>query len=123
MNKFLGVAGRVLLAQLFLVQVVILIYGFLNNPSGYQDYQAGLGQHGLPGIFAPLIILIQVLGGAFLLIGYKTKATAIFMAIYAVFIAFTLGLAPLQYLAVVGGLLTLANNPRTAFSVDGLRNR
>lgn len=123
MNKFLGVAGRVLLAQLFLVQVVILVYGFLNNPNGYQDYQVGLGQHGLPGVFAPLIILIQLLGGVFLLIGYKTKATAIFMAIYAVFIAFTLGLAPLQYLAVVGGLLTLANNPRTAFSVDGLRNQ
>jgi putative oxidoreductase len=121
MNKYLGVLGRLLLAQIFLVQVFILISGFFNSPTGYQDYQNGLGGHGLPGIFAPLIILIQLVGGLALLFGYKTKAAAIFMAIYAVFISFALGLSPLQYLAIAGGLLTLAANPATAYSVDGLK--
>jgi len=120
MSKYLGFLGRILLAQIFLLQVVILIYGFLNNPTGYEEYQAGLGSHGLPGIFAPLIILIQLLGGITLLIGYKTKAVAVFLAIYAVLISLALGLAPLQYLAIAGGLLALAANSKTLFSVDNL---
>ena len=123
MNKILGVVGRVLLAQIFLLQVIFLIYGFMNSPTGYQDYQAGLGHQGLPGVFAPLIILVQLVGGALLLVGYKTRAAALFMAIYAIFITFALASSPLQYLAIVGGLIILANNPRTAFSVDALGNK
>ena len=123
MNKIRGVVGRVLLAQIFLLQVILLIYGFMNSPTGYQDYQAGLGHQGLPGVFAPLIILVQLVGGALLLVGYKTRAAALFMAIYAIFITFTLASSPLQYLAIVGGLIILANNPRTAFSVDALGNK
>lgn len=121
MNKFLGVAGRILLAQIFLLQVGFLVYGFLNNPNGYAEYVAGLGSHGLPGVFAPLILLIQLLGGLALLLGYKTRIAALFLAVYALFIAFVLGLPPLQYLALVGGLLTLAANPVTAFSLDAAK--
>ena len=35
MIKYLGTLGRVLLAQLFLLQVIALIIGFFNNPTGY----------------------------------------------------------------------------------------
>ncbi len=118
MNKILSVLGRVFLAQLFLLQVIALIYSFFNNPNGYLDYQMALGQNGLPGIFAPLIILVQLVGGLALLLGYKTKNSAILMAAYSVFIALALGLSPFQYLAIVGGLLTLAANPVTAYSLD-----
>ncbi len=118
MNKAFSFLGRVLIAQLFLLQVIVLIYGFSNNPNGYVDYQNALGHQGLPGIFAPLIIFVQLVGGALLLLGYKTRATAIGMAIYAIFISLALGLSPFQYLAIVGGLLILANNPVTAFSLD-----
>jgi putative oxidoreductase len=121
MNKYLGTLGRVLLAQLFLLQVIALIIGFFNNPTGYLDYQNALGHQGLPGIFAPLIILVQLVGGSALLLGFKTKHAAIAMAIYAIFISFALGLSPFQYLAIVGGLLTLAANPATAFSLDNLK--
>ena len=118
MNKILSVLGRVFLAQLFLLQVSALIFSFFNNPNGYLDYQMALGQNGLPGIFAPLIILVQLVGGLALLLGYKTKNAAILMAAYSVFIALALGLSPFQYLAIVGGLLTLAANPVTAYSLD-----
>lgn len=121
MNKYLSVLGRVFLAQIFLLQVIALILGFFNNPNGYLDYQAALGHQGLPGVFAPLIILVQLVGGAALLLGYKTKTAAIGMSIYAVFISLALGLSPFQYLAIVGGLLTLAVNPTTAFSLDNLK--
>lgn len=118
MNKILSVLGRIFLAQIFLLQVIFLIYGFFNDPDGYVQYQAALGQNGLPGIFAPLIILVQLVGGLALLLGYKTKNAAIVMAIYSVFISLSLGLSPFQYLAIVGGLLTLVANPVTAFSLD-----
>ncbi|MFM1912113.1 MAG: hypothetical protein RJB18_1504 [Pseudomonadota bacterium] len=121
MIKYLGTLGRVLLAQLFLLQVIALIIGFFNNPTGYLDYQNALGHQGLPGIFAPLIILVQLVGGSALLLGFKTKPAAIAMAIYAIFISFALGLSPFQYLAIVGGLLTLAANPTTAISLDNLK--
>ena len=63
MNKYLSVLGRLLLAQIFLIQAVFLIINFVNTPNGYLEYQTALGQHGLPGIFAPLIILVQLVCG------------------------------------------------------------
>lgn len=121
MQKYIGVVARILLSQIFLVQVVALIMSFMNNPTGYQDYQAGLGSLGLPGIFAPLIILVNLVGGAALLLGYKTKAFALIMAIYAVILTFLLKLPVLQYLAIAGGLLLLHANPSTACSLDNLK--
>lgn len=118
MQKYLGTLGRLLLAQVFLVQVIILIVGFFNTPDGYQQYQAGLGSLGLPGIFAPLIILVQLVGGLALFLGLKTKFFALFMAIYAVIISYLLHLPVLQYLAIAGGLITLYVNSNTAFSLD-----
>ena len=122
MQKYLGTLGRVLLAQVFLLQVIILIVGFFNTPDGYQQYQAGLGSLGLPGIFAPLIILVQLVGGLALFLGFKTKFFALLMAIYAVIISFLLHLPVLQYLAIAGGLITLYVNSNTAFSLDN-RNK
>ncbi len=124
MNKYLAVLGRVLLAQIFLVQVIMLINSFMSNPTGYEQYQMGLANYGLPGIFAPLIILIQMVGGLALLLGYKTRIAAIVMAVYALFIMLAgLTPAPLQYLAIVGGLLVLAANAETAFSLDSCRKK
>lgn len=118
MQKFVPTLSRVLLSQIFLIQFVMLVYGFMNNPTGYQDYQVGLGMLGLPGIFAPLIILVNLVGGLALFLGYKTKVFAIVMAVWAVLIAFLLKLPPLQYLAIAGGLLLLSAHPVTALSLD-----
>lgn len=124
MEKYIGVLARILLAQIFLVAIIIQIMIIMNNPTGYQDFQIYLGQFGLPGIFAPLMILIQLIGGAALLLGYKTKPAAYVLAGYAVFIAFVMKLNEpiifMQYLAIAGGLLTLAVNNKTACSLDNL---
>jgi putative oxidoreductase len=118
MPHFLTALARILLAQIFLLQIIMLLYGFFTNPTGYQEYQMGLGSLGLPGIFAPLIILVNLVGGLALFLGYKTKFFALFMAIYAVIISFLLHLPVLQYLAIAGGLLMLYLHPVTAFSLD-----
>ena len=121
MQRYLTALARILLAQVFLLQVIMLIIGFFSAPDGYLQYQMSLGSLGLPGIFAPLIILIQLLGGLGLFLGFKTKFFALFMAIYAVIISFLLHLPVLQYLAIAGGLLMLYLNPNTACSIDNMK--
>jgi len=121
MQNYLSGLARILLAQVFLLQITMLMVGFFSNPDGYAQYQAGLGNLGLPGIFAPLIILIQLAGGLALLFGYKTKFYALVMAIYAIIISVLLHLPVLQYLAIAGGLLMLHLNPITAYSIDNLK--
>lgn len=125
MDKYLGVLARILLAHIFLVAIIIQIMIFMKNPTGYQDFQIYLGQHGLPGIFAPLMILIQLVAGAALFLGYETKLAAYVLAGYSVFIAFVMKFNEpiifMQYLAIAGGLLTLAINPKTACSLDNLK--
>ena len=121
MQPYLTTLSRILLAQVFLLQVAMLIIGFFSSPDGYAQYQAGLGSLGLPGIFAPLIILVQFVGGTALFLGYKTKFFALLLAVYAVIISFLLHLPVLQYLAIAGGLLMLYLNPITAYSIDNIK--
>ena len=120
MDKYIPVAARLLLAQLFVVATVIQLMVFMNNPSGYEQFRVQLGMLGLPGIFAPLMILVQLVGGVALLLGFKTRLFAFVMAAYSVFMAFALGMSVMQWLAVAGGLLALAALSPTACSLDNL---
>ncbi len=124
MNQYLAALARILLSQIFLVSIIIQLSIILNTPSGYEQYQMYLGQYGLPGIFVPLMVLIQLVAGAALFLGFKTKTAAYVLSAYALFIAFALKLHEpiqfMQYLAISGGMLTLALNPTTACSIDKL---
>lgn len=112
MDKVIAVAARVLLAQIFLIATIIQVMMITGHPDGYTAYQMYLGQYGLPGIFAPLTLLIQLLGSSALLLGYKTKVAAYVLAGYALFVAFVMKLNEpivlLQYLAITGGMLAMA---------------
>ena len=131
MNTFLNVAARILLAQVYLiVGLYAHVYQSLNNPAFYQNFQQYLGSFGLPGIFAPLMILIEIVGAVLLLIGFKTRFAAWLLALYSIFIALMFHnnfanpqelLSCLQYLAVAGGMLAIAANPASAWSIDGLK--
>ena len=120
MDKYIPVAARLLLAQLFVVATVIQLMVFMNHPDGYEQFRVQLGMLGLPGIFAPLMILVQLVGGVALLLGFKTRLFAFVMAAYAVFMVFALGMNVMQWLAVAGGLLALAALSPTACSLDNL---
>ena len=87
-----------------------------------------LGARGLPGIFAPISILIQLIIGLSLILGHKIKITAYILSGYSfiwaiIYFISALGGQPLllmslQYLAITGGLLHLASNPDTGMSLD-----
>lgn len=122
MQKYQTAAARMLLALVFLGPVILRLTTIMNNPNGYVDYQISLGQVGLPTLFAPLLILLQLLGGLCLLVGYKTRLVAYILAGLSIFMGIVLGRFDFQsmfiYFGIAGGLLLLAAHPQTACSLD-----
>ena len=127
MDKITALIARVLLAQLFLIATLIQISVITGHPDGYTAYQVYLGQYGLPGLFAPLTLLIQLLGSTALLLGFKTKFAAYTLAFYALFVAFVMKINEpivfMQYLAIAGGMLLIAIHGAGAFSIDGYQKK
>lgn len=125
MNHYLAAVSRIFLGTIFLGPVIIRLSSIVNQPDGYVAYQALLGHLGLPGIFAPVIIFIQLVGGAALVLGYGTRFVAFFLAAFALFLAFVLGRMQPEvmflYMGIAGGLVMLALNPQTSFSLDNLK--
>lgn len=130
MEKFTPVIARLLLAQLYLIVGWYRhVYLFATTPGGYDQFQMSLGQFGLPGVFAPLMILVEVVAATLLLLGWKARGAAGVLAVYSVFIAFVfyrdfanplVFVTFLQYLAIAGGLLFVVVHGAGACSVDNL---
>ena len=127
MQKYQTAAARILLALVFLGLVLLRLSAIMSSPDGYLQYQMTLGQFGLPGVFAPLLILVQIVAGACLLVGFKTQLFARVLAVLALFLAFVLGRAIPEvfflYLGIAGGMLLLGAYPQTACSVDNLSKK
>ena len=128
MTKYIEVFARILLAQIFLIAVLITLSQITSNPDGYQAYTGYLAAHGLVGLFAPLTIFIQLVFGLGLLLGFKTKVCAYVLTVYAIFIALFMKLQEvngliltLQYLAIAGGLIMVALHDKMACSLDNLK--
>lgn len=127
MQRYLPAFARILLAQIFVIALFITISHINSHPDGYKAYTDYYATHGLPAVFAPLTILIQLVFGLGLLFGYKTKICAYVLAVYAVFIALFMKLQEpggliltLQYLAIAGGLIMVGMNNKMACSLDNL---
>tara|TARA_B110000967_G_C18847093_1_gene542580 strand:+ start:752 stop:1147 length:396 start_codon:yes stop_codon:yes gene_type:complete len=128
MEKFISVIARVFLAMLFFISIVFIIKNIMSVENGYNIYQDAMGSRGLPGIFAPISILIQFVFGLTLIIGYKVKVSAYVLAVYSILWALIYFgsmnlLGSLQYLAIAGGLLHLGSHPNTCFSLDNLLSK
>ncbi len=125
MQSYQTTIARVLLALVFLGLVLLRLSSITSNPDGYLQYQMTLGQFGLPGIFAPLLILVQLVGGVALLVGFKTKIAARVMMVLALFLAVVLGrMFPevfFLYLGIAGGMLLLSTYPQSALSLDNIK--
>ncbi|MFD1122369.1 DoxX family protein [Methylophilus flavus] len=115
-------AARVLLALVFFGIVILKLIAITSVPEGYLQYQSMLGQLGLPAVFAPLLILIQLVFGLALLIGFKTRISARVLGVLAVFMAIVLSQASLDaffvYLGIAGGMWLLSLYPQTGYSLD-----
>jgi putative oxidoreductase len=128
----LTLAGRLLLALLFLPAGLMKIGGF----AGTAGYIASKGLP-MPALGAVIAIVVEVLGGLALLAGFGTRVAALVLAVFTVaatviFHAYWALPAEAQMvqqlmffknLAVVGGLLMLAAHGAGGWSLDAKRQR
>src|SRR5450759_3281398 len=109
MDKFLIIAARLLVAQLFIISGISKIAAF----GGTEGYFASAGLP-MSGVLVPLVILIELGGGLALLFGFKTRWVATVLALFTVASALiahrNLGdqaqmINFMKNLAIAGGLL------------------
>jgi len=124
MEKYTNLAGRILLAQLFLLAGLSKITGY----AGTQGYMEAMG---VPGALLPLVIALEVGGAVALILGWQTRLTALALAGFSVAAAviFHANLGDqmqmilfMKNFAIAGGLLVVASqNPAHSLSLDGRR--
>ena len=123
MSSFLNIAGRLLLAQLFVLSGISKI-------TGYAVTKGHLAAKGLPAELLPLVILLEVGGGLALVIGFQTRWVALALAIFSVAAAFIYHFVPnepgqmvhfMKNLSIAGGLLIVAQTGATGLAVDSRR--
>lgn len=120
MDKYINLAGRILLAHIFLLAGI-------NKISGFAGTQAYMDSMGVPGMLLPLVILLEIGGGLALILGWQTKwaayALAGFTIVAALIFHSNLGdqmqmIMFMKNLSIAGGLLILAVNGAGAFSLS-----
>jgi len=114
-------AGRVLLALLFLVSGVGKI-GAYAATAGYMEAV------GVPGALLPLVIATEVLGGLAVIAGWQTRITALLLAGFTLLSAllfhnnFADQVQAIMFsknVSIAGGFLLLAANGAGPLSIDG----
>ena len=112
--------GRTLLALMFLL-------AGLNKISGYAGTQGYMESMGVPGALLPLVILLEVVGGLTLMLGWHTRITAFLLAGFTIVATLifhsnlgdqTQMLFFLKNLAIAGGLLLVALHGAGPWSID-----
>ena len=125
-QSVLPLVGRILLAVLFLLSGL----SKLGNPAGTQGYIASVGLP-LPLLGFIISAVVEIGGGALLLVGYRTRLAATILAIFtvatAVFFHHAFGdqnqmIHFMKNLAITGGLLQVVAFGAGAFSLDNRRS-
>ena len=126
----LNLAGRVLLAALFLPAGISKLTGF----EGTVGYIASVGLP-LPAVGAVLALVVEIVGSVALIAGFGTRIAALVLALFTLVAsfffhaywavpadqAFVQQLLFFKNVAVVGGLLALAANGAGGWSLDARR--
>lgn len=129
-NNALNLAGRVLLAALFLPAGIGKLTGF----AGTVGYIASVGLP-LPAVGAVLALVVEIVGAIALIAGFGTRIAALVLAAFTLVAsfffhafwavpadqAFLVQLLFFKNVAVVGGLLALAANGAGGWSLDARR--
>jgi len=120
LNPLFALAGRVLLAIMF----VVAGYGKIG---GFEDTQGQMESMGVPGMLLPLVIILELGGGLAIIAGWQTRIVAILLAGFCLLAAFIFHLdfadrmqsiMFMKNLAVAGGFLMLAACGPGALALD-----
>ena len=126
-ERYAPLLGRLLIAQLFLVSGFNKITGF----SGTADFMAGAGMP-MAAVLLVGAIVLEILGGASVLLGYRAKLGALALIVFTVPAtlifhnywalegaeAYTQMLMFTKNVAIVGGLLVIAGLGSGPLSLD-----
>jgi len=126
----LNLIGRLAVVALFLPAGLSKLNGFAGTVGYIQS--AGLPA---PTAAAVLALVVEIVGGLALLVGYQTRIAAFVLAIFTFFASiffhaywaapvdqtFVVQLLFFKNVAVIGGLLVLAASGAGKFSIDGLK--
>jgi putative oxidoreductase len=121
-DRYVMLFGRIFVASIFLVGALAKIVAFSTTTAEMRDF-------GLPSteFFAVAAIAVELLGGALLVTGYKTRPTAGALVGYVVFVTAVIHhdiSVPLNLvfavsnIGLLGGLLLLAGRGAESPSVD-----
>jgi len=116
-NAYLPTIGRVLLGVLFLVAGLGKVAGGVEGFAGY------MASGGLPGFLAWPVVLFEIIAGAFIIVGYQTRYTALALAVFC-FVSGVMyhGMADmsglLKNIALTGAFLRLYVSGAGAHAVD-----
>lgn len=121
MERYTNLAGRILLAHIFLLAGLNKIGG------GYAGTQAYMESVGVPGMLLPLVIALEIGGALALIVGWQTRLAAWALALFSIVAAilfhanFSDQIQMIMFMknfAIAGGLLVLAANGAGAFSLE-----
>ena len=122
-QKLADLAGRILIAAIFLV-------AGLNKIGGYEGTQGYMAAMGVPGMLLPLVIALEVIGAIAIIVGWRTRLFAFLLAGFSVVSAAifhsalgdqTQFLLFMKNLAMAGGFLFLVARGAGAWSLDARR--
>jgi putative oxidoreductase len=125
LERFSGVAGRVLLAVLFLLSG-------LGKLGAYSATAAYMASAGVPGALLPLVIATEIGGALAIIVGWRTRTVAFLLAGFSLLTALTFhrNFADQQQLinflknvSIAGGFLLLLANGPGPLSIDQRRKQ
>jgi len=80
MDKVIELAARVLLGHIF-------VLAGINKVSAYEGTSGYMEAMGVPGMLLPLVIILEILGGLALIIGFRARWAALALAGFTVLAA------------------------------------
>jgi len=119
-NPVLSLAGRVMIALIF----VVAGYNKLGSIEGTQAYIMSVG---LPGFLVYPTILLEIVGGLAIMVGYQTRIVALVLAAFCLLSGFLFhgnfadqmqSILFMKNVAMAGGFLFLVRDGAGALSID-----
>ena len=120
MSKFAELAGRVLLGHIFLLAGISKITAY-EGTLGYMEAM------GAPGILLPAVILLEIVGGLMVIVGFKTRVVASALAGFSIVAAVIFHadfsdqiqmILFMKNISIAGGLLLLVAHGSGKLSID-----
>lgn len=125
MNPYSHLAGRILLALIFVISGA----GKIADPAGTAGYMQAMG---VPAILLWPTVALELLGGLAIIVGFQTRLVAYLLAGFTLVAAavFHTNFADqmqtimfLKNVSIAGGLLLLASSGATYLSIDSKRGK